>query len=506
MPTVLDSFVLEFGLDHRQFTRSEQDVLDQLSKFEQSAVKGGQSIESQTKKVYDVLSNFRREALTTLALFFGGKEIGQFVDHITRLDAATGRLGLTLGMSARETSAWQGAIRQAGGTTEGANAALAGLSGEMNRFQLTGQSAMLPVLSRLGIGLYDQNRNLKTAGQLWLELSDAISGMDPRQAQAFLAMIPGANQDMINFALLGRRAMEQYLDAARTVGTTTEQSAAAAQEYRRSLELLESSGANLGRTLVTLVAPALSTVANSMSRLFSSWTGATTPSTGAGSRNALVQRFGSPRRIFEWLGEHSPFAGDKEDFERWATQLYGPKGADEMSAAREELARRLAAAASGSPAGSTNEVEDYIRRAATARGMDPNVAVAVAKSEGLYNYVGDQGTSFGPFQLHYGGGQGDIFTKKTGLNARDPSTWKAQVDFSLDQAKAGGWGPWHGWKGSPFAGGAGVGGAAGGRNVNINVGGVTVNTSSSNGEGIASDVDGALRRSLKAGAANYGSQ
>lgn len=99
------------------------------------------------------------------------------------------------------------------------------------------------------------------------------------------------------------------------------------------------------------------------------------------------------------------------------------------------------------------EVEDYIRNRATAIGVDPEIAVRVARSEGLNQYVGDQGSSFGPYQLHYGGiapggnrvgGLGDEFTKQTGLDARDPSTWRQQVDFSLAQAKQGGWGPWHG--------------------------------------------------------------
>jgi hypothetical protein len=41
-------------------------------------------------------------------------------------------------------------------------------------------------------------------------------------------------------------------------------------------------------------------------------------------------------------------------------------------------------------------------------------------------------------------GLGDDFTRVTGLNARDPSTIDAQIDFALDQAAKGGWGPWHG--------------------------------------------------------------
>lgn len=106
-------------------------------------------------------------------------------------------------------------------------------------------------------------------------------------------------------------------------------------------------------------------------------------------------------------------------------------------------------------AGSPSNTEAYIREAAKKRGINPEVAVKVAKSEGLYNYVGDKGTSFGPFQLHYKNnipglsnpGLGDEFTKATGLHARDPNTIKQQIDFALDAAIRQGWGPWHGYKG-----------------------------------------------------------
>lgn len=109
----------------------------------------------------------------------------------------------------------------------------------------------------------------------------------------------------------------------------------------------------------------------------------------------------------------------------------------------------------------TDEVSSYIVQAARARGIDPNIALQVAKSEGLNKYVGDGGSSFGPFQLHYGGvakggnsvaGMGDDFTKATGLDARDPRTVNQQIDFALDRVKTGGWSPFHGWKGDPMAG------------------------------------------------------
>ena len=81
---------------------------------------------------------------------------------------------------------------------------------------------------------------------------------------------------------------------------------------------------------------------------------------------------------------------------------------------------------------------------------------------------GDGNSSFGPFQLHYGGvapggnavgGMGDDFTAATKLDARDPSTWKQQVDFALDHAAQNGWGAWHGAQKARIGNWAGIGDA-----------------------------------------------
>ncbi len=46
---------------------------------------------------------------------------------------------------------------------------------------------------------------------------------------------------------------------------------------------------------------------------------------------------------------------------------------------------------------------DQIITRAIQKGVDPLAALAVAHSEGLGGGIGDSGTSFGPFQLHWGG-------------------------------------------------------------------------------------------------------
>ena len=109
------------------------------------------------------------------------------------------------------------------------------------------------------------------------------------------------------------------------------------------------------------------------------------------------------------------------------------------------------------------EIEKYIYDYARSIGLDPNVALRVARAEALNVFDptqpdrgGDKGSSFGPFQLHYGGiaegmsnpGLGDAFTRDTGLDARNPATWPQQIKYALDTAKRDGWRQWMGAKNS----------------------------------------------------------
>lgn len=108
----------------------------------------------------------------------------------------------------------------------------------------------------------------------------------------------------------------------------------------------------------------------------------------------------------------------------------------------------------------TTDIAAYIRDGAIKRGIDPNIALRVAQSEGglnswnlQSNYYknGVREQSFGPFQLYKGGGLGNEFMAKTGLDPALAANGPAATDFALDHAARNGWGAWYG------AGKAGIG-------------------------------------------------
>jgi hypothetical protein len=123
---------------------------------------------------------------------------------------------------------------------------------------------------------------------------------------------------------------------------------------------------------------------------------------------------------------------------------------------------------------SVQEMEAYIRAKAVELGIDPDIAVKVARSEGLkegtwqaeaqLDYGREQ--SYGPFQLHnapkgHRPGMGNDFVRATGLDPSNTDTWDEGIDFALNQAKRGGWGPWFGAKKVGVTGMMGIGGQPG---------------------------------------------
>ena len=120
---------------------------------------------------------------------------------------------------------------------------------------------------------------------------------------------------------------------------------------------------------------------------------------------------------------------------------------------------------SGDPRGLT----PFIRATAMKYGISPEVALRVAKSEGLNSFKsgviqkdGTEEPSFGAFQLYTGGGLGNQFQKDTGLDPADPNNEKATIDYALKHASKVGWGPWHGAKNTGIGQYEGIGAGSGG--------------------------------------------
>lgn len=124
----------------------------------------------------------------------------------------------------------------------------------------------------------------------------------------------------------------------------------------------------------------------------------------------------------------------------------------------------LSGAAAGSPPAA---VAAYILAKAAQLGyVLPTAAVDTWRGEGSVTDSGQSNVpvqggpngrepSYGPFQLYYGGGEGNTFSARTDIWPGDAAFEQASIDYALERALTTGWTPWHGspyYPNNPFYG------------------------------------------------------
>jgi hypothetical protein len=413
--------------------------------------------------------------------------LAEFVKKTTSANVALGRLNQITGVSVQELAAWSAAGLLAGGSTETFTNIFKSLTMAMAELTVTGQSEVIGLFRALKIDIVDVTKNFTDFSQVIDVITKAIAaGQGTPAERALLLQKLGVDDAGISAILKGEKAINHFHEEGRRVTSQTDADVKAANELTEAYNKLLLASDNVGQSMMRRIDAAK--ILNEISETLITGEPTSAEKKDFESRTDILQMFD------DWAGSflERTIGGTSSFDERFGSSRGGGAGA-----------RRPAAA--GGPLGSTAETEAYIREAARKRGIDPAVALAVARSEGLNDYVGDRGSSFGPFQLHYGGvasggmavpGLGDDFTKKTGLDARDKSTMKQQIDFALDYAATHGWGAWHGWHG---AAGAGIGASLAASRVDnsrtststastdVKIGHVTVNTQAKDARNIARD-------------------
>lgn len=254
MPTIIDSLIVTLGLDGSKFEAARKKVDKGLKDTGQQSARSVKDIEAWGKGAASAMAGLRNQVLGLLGAYASIKGISSFVESTVNADAATGRLAKNLGMSVEDLSAWEGAVKRAGGTAEGMAGSLRAIEGDFQSFILTGQSQALPLLNRLGLDFSKVAKNDLTG---YLEdLADKLHQLSPAEAQAFGSGM-GLDEGTINLLQQGRGAVATLLAEQRRLGTANADSARSAQELQKQwldmLQPLES----IGRTILTDVTPAV---------------------------------------------------------------------------------------------------------------------------------------------------------------------------------------------------------------------------------------------------------
>lgn len=163
MATVIDSLLIELGLDTTKFDASQKKSVDQLRKLDDQAQK--------TSKDIGEGFNFAKDALIAFGTVLSFNSIKNFMADTTKMNFEVGRSASVLSISAKELKTWGQMAELTGGSIAEMTETMKGLQNSLAEVRVGGGADFLKNVGILGAGgAFDLN---KSTFDLY-KLSDAL--------------------------------------------------------------------------------------------------------------------------------------------------------------------------------------------------------------------------------------------------------------------------------------------------------------------------------------------
>ena len=264
MATVIDELVVKLGLDPKEFQKGANIIVVQLDKTKEKARKTGKDMESSGKRAAEFFGQMERAALKFFSVFTVGRGFVNFTQSVVSTGANIARLSRNLGLSADSISRWGDAVAKNGGTAEGFQGTIRGLSKAITDFKTTGTSSMLPFFNQLGISLDDGTGRVKELDVLLGDIGERLKTRYGNREDAFnIAQQYGIDEGTFNLLMKSRDQISKELREQK--GLTDQQATAAEKAERKWLDV-QSRIESVTRELVYKLLPAIEKLTELMAK------------------------------------------------------------------------------------------------------------------------------------------------------------------------------------------------------------------------------------------------
>jgi hypothetical protein len=256
MPTVIDTLIIQLGLDTKQFSAAQKKAV-------QEAKDASKKIQDSADAVQQVYSKARKEVLLFAAALLGANGIKEWFVNTTRANDATGKFAKMVGANTEELSKWQAVAERAGGSAEGMGQTLLGLTKDISQLGVLGPSESLQWINALGIDLQkflDQKGQLKDFTGLMLALNEALSKKPPGERILWAERL---HIDLQNINVLAGTAPEKLramLQEQEKIGFTTKDQSENSRKLVAAWTELTQLVGNFSRILIDKVTPPLTQI------------------------------------------------------------------------------------------------------------------------------------------------------------------------------------------------------------------------------------------------------
>lgn len=309
MPTVIDSLLVELGLDPSDYLAQQKEVERETERsakaIEQSQTRATKETEKQrneAQKKQDVVTkrnekearererkakqeaaerkkftdetteSIGRMGMTLAAAVLGFEGLKGGISYLGNLSEGQANLGRTatrIGVTAEALNIYGKAVELAGGKTEDVVDTFGKLSQEFTQFKITGKPGpLLQLLTQKGVAFRDAKGDLLDIGTILDGLSKKTQNMSD-QDRANLFAQAGISQGVINRMLETTAEQDKQLEKARELNRVNNLAVKNAEDFHAALSGAGQAVAAMGTSLNSVVIPKLTQGLN----LLSDWLG-----------------------------------------------------------------------------------------------------------------------------------------------------------------------------------------------------------------------------------------
>lgn len=268
MANVVDALIVTLGLDAKDFQKGRKEVDAGLEQTKKRTEKAGKDISASGKQGAEFFGQMQKAALKFFAVLAAARGVTAFVSQTITMGANLSRASRNLNMSANDLQKWGNAVKQSGGDMQGFLGTIQGLSGQLTEIQMTGQSAMTPLLNFLNVGVADASGKAKELDRLILDIAEGLERSPLSRSDKFNWLTgSGFDAGTANVILRGRKEAEAFV--AKQVGMSDEMAKKLeAQEQR--WEAIKQKLRDIGVQMMEKLLPAMEGISEAFTNIFDS--------------------------------------------------------------------------------------------------------------------------------------------------------------------------------------------------------------------------------------------
>lgn len=267
MATVIDSLLIELGLDTSKFDASQKKSVEELRKFDEQAQKTAKNTQQGSKNVGDGFEKARNALVSLGVAFVGLKGFTQFSKEMTSTNAALGRNAQLFQMSARELDAWGGVLKTVGGDAETFQSSIQAMQQGIAGIKL-GDSAILTPLARLGaLSSVDLNKGTVDI----YKLADALKAFKKENGEQLtytLAQQLGVNKETYMVLSQGSEVVRSLYDEQYKLSGVTAENTEKAKKLQEQWGFTDQALSKVKNTLMDQLYPAMMLTAKGTQSFF----------------------------------------------------------------------------------------------------------------------------------------------------------------------------------------------------------------------------------------------